>query len=107
MSKYYIEIDSFILILSFFFIYFNQKTLKKIKKIPLFYVSNYSFNFKKHNGDLFLFSCQGEIICLDKASDFPDFLLNDDFYQINYLKYINKKCQEVKMANLQEKKILI
>ena len=36
MSKYYIEIDSFILILSFFFIYFNQKTFKKIKKIPFF-----------------------------------------------------------------------
>ena len=49
-----------------------------------------------------------EITCLDKASDFPDFLLNDDFYQLNYLKYIiNKKCQEVKMVNLQKKKILI
>ena len=89
-----------------------QKNFKKIKQNPFFYVSNCSSNFKYLNklkdGDLFDFSCKGEIICLDKTSDFPNFLLNDDFYQLNYLKYIiNKKCQEVKMVNLQKKKILI
>ena len=115
MSKFYIEIDSLILIFTFFIIYFNQlckKTLKKLNNFPLFYASNCSSSFKYlkrlKDGDLLSFSFKGEIICLDKASDFPDFLLNDDFYQINYLKYIiNKKCQEVKMVNLQKKKILI
>ena len=115
MSKFYIEIDSLILIFTFFIIYFNQlgkTTLRKFKK-PLFYVSNCSSNFKYlkglKDGDLFSFSCKDEIICLDKASDFPDFLLSDDFYQINYLKYlINKKChQEIKMVNLQEKKKIL
>ena len=34
-----------------------------------------------------------EIACLDEASDFPDFLLIDDFYQLYHLKHtINKKC---------------
>ena len=39
MSKFYIEIDSFILIFTFFIIYFNQlykKTLKKLNKINFF-----------------------------------------------------------------------
>ena len=37
MSKFYIEIDSLILIFTFFIIYFNQsgkKALKKFKKPP-------------------------------------------------------------------------
>ena len=52
MSKFFIEIDSLILIFTFFIIYFNQltkTTLRKFKK-PLFYVSNCSSNFKYLKG---------------------------------------------------------
>ena len=60
-----------------------QKNFKKIKQFPPFYASNCSSKFKYlkrlKDGDLLSFSLKGEIICLDKASDFPDFLLSDDF----------------------------
>ena len=101
MSKLYIEIDSLILIFFFFIIYFNRlskKSLKKFKKFPLFYVSNCSSNFKHlqslKDGDLVSFACKGEIICFDKASDFNDFLLNDDFYLINCLRCISKNAKK-------------
>ena len=101
MSEHYLEIDSFILIFFFFYFYFkklNKKPFKTIKKFPLFLVTKCSSNFQHsknvNNGDLVSFKCKGEIICLEMVSDFTDFLLNDDFYQINYLKYINKNVVE-------------
>ena len=71
-----------------------------MQKIPLFYVSKNSTKIKHikrvKDGDLISFVSQGEIVCLEESSnfyDFYDFLLNDDFYQNNYLNFIKKNAE--------------
>ena len=82
-----------------------------MQKIPLFYVSKNSTKIKHikrvKDGDLISFVSQGEIVCLEESSNFSDFLLNDDFYQNNYLNFIKKNAERwMKKEDLQ-KKILI
>ena len=73
---------------------------KKMQKIPLFYVSKNSTKIKHikrvKDGDLISFVSQGEIVCLEESSNFSDFLLNDDFYQNNYLNFIKKMLRDEK-----------
>ena len=87
---------------------------KKKKKYHIYSVINYSSNFKYINstkeGDLIFFKCEGIIQDQVKLSDLvliddSIFIINDDFYQKNYLNFINKKCRpEEQMEDLLEKK---
>ena len=102
-------------IIFFIFLKNNPKNYdKKKKKYHVYSVINYSSNFKYINstkeGDLIFFKCEGIIQDQTKLSDLVSiddsiFILNDDFYQKNYLNFINKKCRpEEQMEDLLEKK---
>ena len=102
-------------IIFFIFLKHNPKNNDKKKKKYLVYsVINYSSNFKYINstkeGDLIFFKCVCIIQDQVKLSDLvliddSIFIINDDFYQKNYLNFINKKCRpEEKMEDLLEKK---
>ena len=84
------------------------------KKYHVYSVINYSSNFKYINstkeGDLIFFKCEGIIQEQTNLSDLvliddSIFIINDDFYQKNYLNFINKKCHsEDQMEDLLEMK---
>ena len=106
-----------ILFFIIFFIFFkrNPKNYdKKKKKYHVYSVINYSSNFRFINftkeGDLIYFKCEGIIQEQTNISDLvliddSIFIINDDFYQKNYLNFINKKCRpEEQMEDLLEKK---
>ena len=101
----------------FFIIYFiflkhNPKNYDtKKKKYHIYSVINYSSNFRHINstkeGDLIFFKCEGIIHKLSDLVLIDDsiFIINDDFYQKNYLNFINKKCRpEDQMEDLLGKK---
>ena len=103
-------------IIFFIFLKNNPKNYdKKKKKYHVYSIINYSSNFRYINstkeGDLIFLKCEG-IIQDDQAKlsdlvsiDDSIFILNDDFYQKNYLNFINKKCRpEDQMEDLLEKK---
>ena len=102
----FFKINLFFLIFIFPIIYLHNKQ-KKIKKsqnnkiYPVFIITKNSSSFKHvkytKDGELVSLRCQGEIECMG-YSNYNDFLLNSDFYQINYIKFINK-CLEAKMAD--------
>ena len=93
-----------ILFFIIFFIFLNHNLKnydKKKKKYHVYSVINYSSNFKYINstkeGDLIFFKYEG-IIQDDQAKlsdlvsiDDSIFILKDDFYQKNYLNFINQK----------------
>ena len=102
-------------IIFFIFLNHNPKNYdKKKKKYHIYSVINYSSNFKYINStkedDLIFFKYEGIIQDQAKLSDLVSiddsiFILNDDFYQKNYLNFINKKCRpEDQMEDLLEKK---
>ena len=102
-------------IIFFIFLKHNPKNYdKKKKKYHVYSIINYSSNFRYINstkeGDLIFFKCEGIIQDQAKLSDLVSiddsiFILNDDFYQKNYLNFINKKCRpEEQMEDLLEKK---
>ena len=100
----------------FFIIYFiflkhNPKNYDtKKKKYHIYSVINFSSNFRHINsskeGDLIFFKCEGRIQDHAKLSDLvliDD--INNNFYQKNYLNFINKKCRpEDQMEDLLGKK---
>ena len=74
--------------------------LKK-KKYDVYSIINYSSNFRYINstkeGDLIFFKCEGIIHVQANLSDLVSiddsiFIIKDDFYQNNYLNFINRKC---------------
>ena len=102
-------------IIFFIFLKNNPKNYdKKKKKYHVYSIINYSSNFRYINstkeGDLIFLKCEGIIQEQTKLSDLVSiddsiFILNDDFYQKNYLNFINKKCRpEDQMEDLLEKK---
>ena len=101
---FFLKIIVFLLIFIFPIIYLKQKKIKKSqnnKIYPDFIITKNSSSFKHvmhtKEGELISFQCQGEIECMG-YSNYNDFLLNSNFYQKNYIKYINK-CLEIKMAD--------
>ena len=90
-------------IIFFIFLKNNSKNYdKKKKKYHAYSIINYSSNFRYINstkeGDLIFFKCEDIIQDQAKLSDLVSiddsiFILNDDFYQKNYLNFINKKCR--------------
>ena len=99
----------------FYFSKHNPKNYdKKKKKYHIYSVINFSSNFRHINsskeGDLIFFKCEGIIESQAKLSDLvliddSIFIINDDFYQKNYLNFINKKCRpEDQTEDLLEKK---
>ena len=86
--------------------------LKK-EEYHVYSVINYSSNFRYINstkeGDLIFIKCEGIIQDQTKLSylfliDDSTFIINNDFYQKNYLIYINIKClPEDQMEDLLEK----
>ena len=101
---FFLKIIVFLLIFIFPFIYLKQKKIKKSqnnKIYPVFIITKNSSSFKHvmqtKEGELISFQCQGEIEYMG-YSNYNDFLLNSNFYQKNYIKYINK-CLEIKMAD--------
>ena len=102
----FFKIIVFLLIFIFPIIYLHRKQ-KKIKRpqinkiYPVFIITKNSSSFKHlkytKEGELISFRCQGQIEYMG-YSNYNDFLLNSDFYQINYIKFINK-CLEIKMAD--------
>lgn len=103
MSELVLTIFLSLLLIFFLFLIYKleykkpKNKEKKMKKIPLFYVSKNSTKIKHikrvKDGDLISFVSQGEIVCLEESSNFSDFLLNDDFYQNNYLNFIKKNAE--------------
>ena len=102
-------------IIFFIFLKHNPKNYdKKKRKYHSYSVINYSSNFRYINstkeGDLIFFKCEGIIQEQTNLSDLvliddSIFIINDDFYQKNYLNFINKKCRpEEQMEDLLEKK---
>ena len=102
-------------IIFFIFLKNNPKNYdKKKKKYHVYSIINYSSNFRYINstkkGDLIFFKCEGIIQDQAKLSDLVSindsiFIINDDFYQKNYLNFINKKCRpEDQMEDLLEMK---
>ena len=96
-----------------FYLNYKQKKSKKVNpenmgKYPIFYITNFFSKFKHikytKEGELVYFRCEGEIECLEECSNSID-LLNNNFYQINFLKYI--KCREMKKVDLQRKKMAL
>ena len=103
---FFLKIIVFLLIFIFPIIYLHnkQKNIKESqnnKICPVFIITKNSSSFKHvkntKEGELISFQCQGEIECMG-YSNYNDFLLNSNFYQKNYIKYINK-CLEIKMAD--------
>ena len=102
-------------VIFFIFLKNNPKNNdKKKKKYHVYSFINYSSNFKfinsKKEEDLIFFKCEGIIQTQANLSnlisiDDSIFILNDDFYQKNYLNFINKKCRpEDQMEDLLEMK---
>ena len=101
-------------IIFFIFLKHNSKNYDKNEKYHVYSVINYSSNFRYINstkeGDLIFFKCEGIIQEQTNLSDLvliddSIFIINDDFYQKNYLNFINKKCRtEDLMEDLLEKK---
>ena len=107
-------ICSFLLILLLFIVFYLNYKLKKSKQVnpenmgkyPIFYITNFFSKFKHikyiKEGELVYFRCEVEIECMEGYSNSID-LLNNNFYQINLLKYI--KCREMKRVDLPRKKM--
>ena len=77
-------------------------------KHQIFYITKFFSKFKHikytKEGDLIYFICEGDIEYMEEGSNFIE-LLNNNFYQINFLKYI--KCREMKKVDLQRKKMAL
>ena len=107
---------SFLLILLLFIVFYLNYKVKNNKKVnqknfgkyPIFFITNFFSKFKHikytKEGELVYFRCEGEIECMEECSNSMD-LLNNNFYQINFLKYI--KCREMKKVDLQRKKMAL
>ena len=87
----------------FIFLKYNKKNtqmkslIKNEKMIsPIFMVINDSSKIHHikftNDGELAFFKCEGQIVYMGNFSDY-NFLLNDDFYQLCYIKYINKNAE--------------
>lgn len=99
-----------IFISTLFCFYKKDKSKRKTsqKKYPSFFVNNFSSQFTHFKytkeGDLINFKCEGKIEYKGESFCLENFLLNEYFYQINYLNYINKKCRETKKVGSQKMK---
>ena len=93
-------------LLIFFLIFIFLKYRKKIhiksqiqntkNLYPIFTVvggiSKIKHNKYKNSGESVSFTCEGQIKYLGNFFYYSNLLLNDDFYQLCYFKYINKNA---------------
>ena len=113
LIKFICSLLLILLLFIVFYLNYKQKKSKKVNpenmgKYPIFCITNFFSKFKHikytKEGELVYFRCEGEIQCMEECSNSID-LLNNNFYQINFLKYI--KCREMKKVDLSRRKMAL